>query len=547
MTPGVNRPAKRKPIPPGFRLNLAVGVTRPGRDLVVGGTPTRILRLSQRGSRLVDAWSAGEPVSDDPAAGLLARRLVDTGIADPVPPTAASPQVCAVAFAIPVRDDAEGLRQTLSSVYQTASRAAVVVVDDASVSPLQDTLWGYKPPAGGDLSLLRRARRGGPAAARNTAWCYLAGREVDPDVSLVCRRGEPALPAEIVVFVDAGVTGDPGWLEVLLAHFADPQVGAVAPRVRSRSAQGTPALLGAYECHRSPLDRGVHPGCVAPGRRVSYVPSAALAVRVSCLAEVGGFDEDLRYGEDVDLVWRLSSSGWVVRYEPRAEVSHPARTSWRAWVAQRYSYGRSAGPLALRHPGAAAPLAVSPWSVACWALLSSGRVRLAGALTFLTPLIFAWRSPRADSGRRYSRTGRRHLPQSGAPDGSLRLEVAWEMFRLAVRGNVLAAAPISSAVRRAWGVPVLAAWLLARPWMRARTRRFAAVTAVAVAVGPGLADRFKHHRHGPGLAAWCVLRLADDLAYQAGVWAGSLESRSPAALLPRSATAKCTSPAARPV
>ena len=72
---------------------------------------------------------------------------------------------------------------------------------------------------------------------------------------------------------------------------------------------------------RSPLDMGDRPAEVQPGRRVSYVPSAALLVRRSALPE-DPFDPALRYGEDVDLIWRLIDAGWRVRYEPGVVVHH---------------------------------------------------------------------------------------------------------------------------------------------------------------------------------------------------------------------------------
>lgn len=535
------------PVPPGFRLRLAPGTRRPDRQLVVGGSPTRILRLSARGSCLLDAWSAGEPVSDDAAAGLLARRLVDAGIADPVPPADVSLGDGAIVFAIPVRDDAEGLRETLSALHQTTWPRGIVIVDDASEMPLQGALDDCGSRLSGEVSLLRRNRPGGPGAARNTAWSYLAGGEVDPNLPATSGKRRPAVAPEIVVFLDAGVIPEPGWLEVLLAHFADPKVGAVAPRVRSRSGQTNSGRLAAYERHRSPLDLGGQPGCVGPGRRVSYVPSAALAVRLRCLAGAGGFDEDLRYGEDVDFVWRLASSGWCVRYEPRAQVTHPARPSWRAWLAQRYNYGRSAGPLALRHASAVAPLTVSAWSVACWALLSTGRTRLASAVTIGTPVAFAWRVTRRARNPQPSLMRRDQPLRPGSAGRSSSFALALELFRLALRGNVASAVPICSAARRAWSAPLLGVACVAWPSMRTRTRRFAAATGAAIAICPGLADRCKHSSESLGVVAWCALRLSDDLAYQAGVWAGSFESGSLGALLPRFATAKRTNSEARPV
>jgi hypothetical protein len=62
-----------------------------------------------------------------------------------------------------------------------------------------------------------------------------------------------------------------------------------------------------------------------------------------------------------------------------------------------------------------------------------------------------------------------------------------------------------------------------------RTARRATVLAVAV--------RLVRTRHGRSpdqhLLAWAALRVADDLAYGAGVWAGALRDRRPAPLLPK--------------
>ena len=125
------------------------------------------------------------------------------------------------------------------------------------------------------------------------------------------------------------------------AHFADAEVVAVAPRVRSQAGDGS--VLERYERGRSPLDLGAAEARVAPATRVAYVPSALLVVRRSALEQVGGFDPALRTGEDVDLVWRLVEAGGVVRYEPAVLAWHPPRPGWRAWVGQRVGYGRSAG------------------------------------------------------------------------------------------------------------------------------------------------------------------------------------------------------------
>ena len=63
---------------PGTRL-LAGGA------VLAGGSPVRVLRLTPAGTRHVTGWLSGTPVPDNTRARALARRLLDTGIAHPVP------------------------------------------------------------------------------------------------------------------------------------------------------------------------------------------------------------------------------------------------------------------------------------------------------------------------------------------------------------------------------------------------------------------------------------------------------------------------------
>jgi hypothetical protein len=56
-----------------------------GGTVLAGGSPARVLRLTPAGARHVAGWWSGTPVPDSPKARALARRMLDTGIAHPVP------------------------------------------------------------------------------------------------------------------------------------------------------------------------------------------------------------------------------------------------------------------------------------------------------------------------------------------------------------------------------------------------------------------------------------------------------------------------------
>jgi mycofactocin glycosyltransferase len=423
-----------------------------GRTLL-GGAPLRVLRLTPAGARLVDAWGDGEPVT---TGRQLADRLVDGGLAHPRHehgPYAAK-DVTAV---IPVHGPDPGELRSLL----TRTGITTVVVDDASPTPLPH-------------STIRHERARGPAGARNAG----ASRATTP----------------LIAFLDADCRPSEGWLDPLLPHFADPGVVAVAPRIRSTAGTG---LLARYEQARSPLDLGPLPAVVRPGGRVSYLPTAALVIRRETLCGIGGFDELLRYGEDVDLIWRLVALGHRVRYEPAGTVEHAPRPGLAQWLRQRYHYGTSAAPLADRHGRAVAPVRVSKWSAAAWALAAVGKP-LSGALTAGTTAALL--------PRKLTRTG---IPTKDA-------------LALAARGHLYAGRWLAGATVRAW-------WPLAA--LAATRGRPARRTLAAAALLPYALD-WRQTDRGIPLAAYLALRLADDLSYGAGVWAGCVRHRSPRALLP---------------
>ncbi|EUA92256.1 glycosyl transferase 2 family protein [Mycobacterium ulcerans str. Harvey] len=140
-----------------------------------------------------------------------------------------------------------------------------------------------------------------------------------------------------MAFLDSDVAPRRGWLEALLGHFCDPTVALVAPRIVGLAPSEN--LVARYEAVRSSLDLGQREAPILPHSPVSYVPSAAIICRCSAIRQVGGFDETMHSGEDVDLCWRFIESGARLRYEPIALVGHEHRTQLRAWIARKAFYG----------------------------------------------------------------------------------------------------------------------------------------------------------------------------------------------------------------
>src|SRR6201991_2005865 len=348
-------------LPDGFAVQVDRRVKVLGEgSALLGGSPTRLLRLAPAAQTLL---AGGRLEVHDAVSAQLARTLLDATVAHPRP--AGGPSHRDVTIVIPVRDNIYGLRRLVAALRGLQS---VIATGGPSTPIRHDDLPGAHP----DIEILRHVQSRGPAAARNTGLA-------------ACKTG-------YVAFLDSDVIPRRGWLEALLGHFCDPTVALVAPRIVGLAHTDNP--VARYEAIRSSLDLGHREAPIIPYTTVSYVPSAAIICRTSPLRDVGGFDETLRSGEDVDLCWRLVEAGARLRYEPIAQVAHDHRTQLRDWIARKAFYGESAAPLSVRHPDKIAPLMISGWALAAWVLMAIG-----SSFSYLASLLVA-----ALTGRRIAKT-----------------------------------------------------------------------------------------------------------------------------------------------
>jgi mycofactocin system glycosyltransferase len=471
----------RHRLPAGFPIAVDTGTSFwADGSVATGGSPWRLVRLHETARphlAALRAAGAGGLADPSPTGRALARRLLDYGLAQPVPPPRPGPHE--VTVVIPAFGRAAELARCLASL----PGLPVIVVDDGTPDP--EAL--RRVAAAHGARLVRHDRNRGPGAARNTGLRLAA--------------------TPFIAFVDSDCSPAPGWLDVLMPHFDDPRVAAVAPRVIPRPGDAHP--LARYEAARSSLDLGMRPALVRPGGRLGFVPTATLLVRAAAL-EGCVFDEDLRLGEDVDFVWRLSDRGWNVRYQPATRATHTPRLNPVAWAKRRHQYGTSAADLARRHPGRLAPARPSPWTLAALALLTRGHPLQAAACELLAAALLA---------RRLS-----HLP------GHRRLAAA-----LIAKGAVADAASLGQLLRREW-------WPLGLLALAASPRGRAARAAASLMIAP-IALEWLTQRPALGPARYTFLRLAEDIAYGSGVTASAARARSAAPLLPHIRLPRLSRPA----
>jgi mycofactocin system glycosyltransferase len=459
----------------GARFELDASVRRRDRGrLLIGGTPPRLVRLSAAGARALDALldraeperAGGALGSGGPAPAhvALANRLIEAGLLHPLPGEGSDdPPVTAV---IPVLDGGDALAELVRALV---AEGPVIVVDDGS----RDGSAARAEAAGAQV--IHNHGRPGPAAARNA--------------------GLDAAATELVAFLDADCIVAPGWRRGLAGLFdAEPRLALVAPRVRSLPGD---TAIGRYEHHASPLDLGPAASRVGPDRRVAYLPAAALIARRDALRELGGFDESMRFGEDVDLVWRLVASGREARYVPSREARHRPRPTVAALARQRAGYGSSAPRLRRRHGDAVAPLRLGRHTVAVWAV-AAVRPRLAPVALAASVAIVARRGSDTPS-----RLG---------------------LVEVALRGHLDGTRHLARALAREW----LPLTLVATAAGGARWRRpLAAALLLDTLAGPVA------RATGPSeLAAFLGLRMVDRGAYGFGLWRAMVAERRFGAIRP---------------
>ena len=475
----MDHPAPTAGLPAGRPVALDDRVTLcKDASVVLGGAPWRVLRIAPAGRPFLRRLAAAAGAGVEPSPGVeqaLADLLSARGIVHPVAPP--HPGEARLDVIVPAFERPHLLERCLVALRETVPGARLIVVDDASA----DDRVAEVARAHGAVVVRHRINRG-PAAARNT--------------------GLREATSPIVAFVDADCAVTPGWTGPLLAHFDDPRVVAVAPRIRSRTT--STGILARYEDARSALDMGPHPELVTPGAALGYVPSAVLLARRSALGDQA-FDEQLRLGEDVDLIWRLAQTGGLIRYEPASVATHEMRPDPGAWARQVFGYGTSAADLERRHPRTLAPARLSSWNLVGAVALLARRpalaVRAPASLTVAGAAV-------ADVARQL---------RASSVDQTLAPLIAGKrlLSDTAAAGHLL---------RREWW-PI--GWLALGCAPRSRWAR-----AAAAAMLVPLVAEWRRNRPRLGFPAYLGLRLAEDAVYGSGVIAGAVRSRCAGVLLP---------------
>lgn len=142
--------------------------------------------------------------------------------------------------------------------------------------------------------------------------------------------------------------GEYVWFVVAHADYADDylcEAIALSRRMDAANVGGVPKAIGDTATGKaiafamsSPFGVGDATFRYVEGER--YADSVFVGVaRRDCLLEIGGFNEDVPVGEDVDLNMRLRLAGYRLAMGPRLRCRYHMRRNLAAFATQMYRYG----------------------------------------------------------------------------------------------------------------------------------------------------------------------------------------------------------------
>ncbi|MEM6326898.1 MAG: hypothetical protein AAF791_07245, partial [Bacteroidota bacterium] len=163
--------------------------------------------------------------------------------------------------------------------------------------------------------------------------------------------------ADVAVFLDADVAPPPGTVEAFVRALSHTEaVAAVAP---IHHLDPPDDLYGAYVRRGTRGLGATEGGTSVPWR---YFVTAACAVTLEALREAGGFDERIRYGEDLALAVRLDAAygSNALRSIATPVPMRDTSTLDRA-LADVQQFGRELRRLAREHPNALRVAGLPRW------------------------------------------------------------------------------------------------------------------------------------------------------------------------------------------
>ena len=243
----------------------------------------------------------------------------------------------AFSIIIPVYNRPDEVRELLESLLiQTNSDFEVIIVEDGSSVCCDKEVDHFR-----DLLRMQYVRvpNGGPASVRNIGARMAVG--------------------EYLLILDSDVVLPSGYIAAVKKGIEQTQVDAFGgPDAAAEGFSPVQKVIN-YAMTSFFTTGGIRGGS---GVRLDkfYPRSFNLGCKRLVYQQLGGFSEEMRFGEDIDFSLRLFKAGYKVCLFPEAFVFHKRRIDFKKFFRQVYNSGIARIHLQRRHPGSMKPVHMLP-------------------------------------------------------------------------------------------------------------------------------------------------------------------------------------------
>ncbi len=187
-----------------------------------------------------------------------------------------------------------------------SSPIEILVVDDGSIDSLASVVSRYPR-----VRLIAQ-ENSGPATARN--------------------RGAVEARGPLLLFTDDDCVPAPGWLEAMLAPFADSEVVGVKGVYRTHQRSFAARFV------QIEYEDKYHLMARAPS--IDFVDTYSAAFRRDRFLEMNGYDTSfpVACAEDIELSYRMSTRGWTMKFAPAAIVFHTHPDTFAKYLKKKYKF-----------------------------------------------------------------------------------------------------------------------------------------------------------------------------------------------------------------
>ncbi len=209
---------------------------------------------------------------------------------------------------IPTFNGAKRISKCLDALLgQVAGREIeVLVVDDGSTDNTAEIVARYPT-----VRLIRQANAG-PAIARNL--------------------GASEAHGDILLFTDDDCVPMPDWLDAMFGPFSDSQVIGAKGTYRTRQKELTARFVQIEYEDKYRLMAGPD--------SIDFIDTYSAAFVRERFLEMRGYDTSfpVACAEDVELSYRMSAQGWIMKFAPAAIVYHTHPDTFSKYLRKKYKF-----------------------------------------------------------------------------------------------------------------------------------------------------------------------------------------------------------------